>query len=133
MRSAALSIFGALLLATACGGEAAPSVSPSPSPSGGPVPSELAGTWTQVADHPFTLNLTGTSYTIFHPEKEGAGDVVVNGSEIDFFNAVMSGCYDVGRYKWQVSTGLLLFTDTNSDTCTRAAVLRDSKGWRRSP
>jgi hypothetical protein len=85
------------------------------------------------------LTLTATTYQITRTAlgvcgTGSSGDVVVNQSEIDFFNGSggMSGeCVDtVGRYTWTLTSGLLYFT-LISDPCRPALQLQH--GWSRTP
>ena len=132
----------ALLGGAACGGGTVPAGaahSPSASPSapkGGPVPVELAGAWTQVADPTIGLKMTGTSFAIGHPDTQAHGNVAVNGSEIDFYNS--DACFiplpgGIGTYRWTISAGLLTFGPLNADPCSRGPYLADPKGWQRPP
>jgi len=128
----------ALLGGAACGGgTAGAAISPSASPAvprGGPVPAQLAGDWTLVADPTFiNLNLSGSDYRF---EDGSTGKVAVNGSEIDFYNG--NPCNlplpgGIGRYRWTISAGLLKFSPLNSDPCARVTVIADRQGWQRPP
>lgn len=128
-----------LLAPAACGGGGGPagavgSPSASPlAPSGGPVPSELAGAWQLVADPTKDLKLSGTDYLF---GDGSAGNVAVNGSEIDFYNGEPCGIPlpgGIGRYHWSVETGSLKLVNINSDPCARLSVLAEAQGWRRAP
>ncbi len=109
--------------------------SPSPSaPQGGPVPPSLDGAWKQVADPTVVLILSGTDYSSAGPLGSGTGNVAVNGSEIDFFNGSICPTPlpgGIGKYRWTISAGLLIFSPLNSDPCPRAPFLADLKGWQR--
>jgi hypothetical protein len=88
------------------------------------------------------LTLTAASYQQMYTAGGGArnlgsGNVVVSNNEIDFFNEVNpDGITDcairggVGRYKWTLTGGVLLFT-LISEPCSGTAVLA-YKGWRRT-
>jgi hypothetical protein len=111
--------------------------SPSPSPPrGGPVPAQLDGAWKQVADPTVVMILTGTDFSSAGPAGSSAGKVAVNGSEIDFYNgtrctiALPGG---IGKYRWTISAGLLIFSPLNSDPCPRAPYLANPNGWQRPP
>lgn len=147
---------GALVLASSCGESTSSAKMPTPSaaasplpaaspPPGGPVPAQLLGDWflppSVVKDFDgnavcvlLKLTLTATTYQITHTAlgacgNGASGDVVVNGSEIDFFNG-SGGCADTGgRYTWTLTSGLLYFT-LISDLCRPA--LRLQHGWSRT-
>jgi hypothetical protein len=153
-----ISVLGALLLlASSCAespssaklptlsSAASPLPAASPPP-GGPVPAQLLGDWflppSVVKDFDgnavcvlLKLTLTATTYQITHTAlgacgTGGSGDVVVNGSEIDFFNGSAAGCVDTGgRYTWTLTSELLYFT-LISDPCRPA--LRLQHGWSRT-
>jgi hypothetical protein len=142
-----------MMLAMACGQsttatKATPSVAGAPA--GGPVPAQLQGDWLlpaaasaayvesaggkcpeplAVTTCTFKLTLTATTYD-FTPNvagfTAGGGDVVVNGTEIDFFNG--HACHlalpgGVGRYTWTLTSSVLRFTALNTDSCPRAPIL----------
>jgi len=71
------------------------------------------------------LDLVPTSYSFQGAGGAGPGDVVVNNTEIDFFNApgCGSGRYFVARYTWTLKPGVLHFTPLNADPCGRSAYL----------
>lgn len=153
--------FAIIILGASCGQSTSsaklptPSVALSPTPAaspppGGPVPAQLLGDWflppSVVKDFDgnavcvlLKLTLTATTYQITHTAlgvcgTGGSGDVVVNRSEIDFFNGPRIGeCVDtadtVGRYTWTLTSGLLYFT-LISDPCRPA--LRIQHGWSRT-
>jgi hypothetical protein len=84
-------------------------------PPGGAVPAELAGRWGATD---FCLGLTGYAYDF----GAGRGNVVVNGTEIDFFNGVQ--CQKplpdgVGRWKWAVNGNTLTLSRLAGDPCGR--------------
>ena len=126
---------------------------PSP-PIGGPVPAQVLGDWLlpaaaanavvadsgggtcqaplDVATCMFKLTFTATTYYFtaniagVAGFTNGGGDAVVNGTEMDFFNA--GGCglslpHGVGRYTWTLTGGALHFVSLNSDPCPRARFL----------
>ena len=133
--AAALVAVIALFGAAACETGTAQSPSPSSSaPQGGPIPAQLDGAWRQVVDPSVVMILTANYYSQAGPDGSGHGNVAVNGSEIDFFNG--SQCYlsppaGIGKYRWTVSGGLLVFSPVNSDPCPRASYLADLKGWQK--
>ena len=154
-RDAALMALVALLGVAACGGGATtpsggatqqttpspstPASGPKPSPAwppGGPVPAELAGQWRLVDQPAITLTLSGSDYTLVGMSDTGKGNVVVNGSEIDFFNGSVCDIplpHGIGMYRWTISAGLLTFRAYGSDPCPRYDLLHDSSGWQRPP
>jgi hypothetical protein len=151
------------LLAAACG-QAAPSASVTPSvasgmPAGGPLPAQLRGNWLlppaaanaylessgetcptplALATCMFKLTLTATTFyfEINAPgHSSGGGDAVVNGTEIDFFNAQGCGLQfpdGVGRYTWTLTGGVLHFTSMNQDPCPRSPILANQSYGRAS-
>ena len=87
-------------------------------PSGGAVPAELAGRWARTD---LCLILTGYTYDF----GAGRGNVVVKGSEIDFFNGEACGKAlpdGVGRWNWVVSGNVLTFSLLAGDPCGRRLV-----------
>ena len=118
-------------------------------PRGGPVPVQLRGDWLMLASEAkafagplcpdpltvqtctFKLTFTATTYyvdTKIAGFSGGGGDVVVIGTELDFFNAHACGQLGpaavVGRYTWTVSAqGALSFAALNDDTCPRRSWL----------
>jgi hypothetical protein len=125
-----------------------PSVAPSPTPSaspsqppppGGPLPASLLGNWflkpaaadailgasnpcpspLSAATCLIQLTFTASTYRLTGQASDGGkGDVVVNGTEIDFFN--MAFCFDapgfagqVSRYRWTLIAGVLHLTPLN--------------------
>jgi hypothetical protein len=143
-----------VLAAWACG-PSTPSANVTPSaasgkPAGGPVPAQLLGDWLlppaaaniylessgemcppplAVATCMFKLTFTATTFyfEINAPgHSSGGGDAVVNGTEIDFFNAPGCGLQfpdGVGRYMWTLTDGVLHFTSMNQDPCPRSPIL----------
>ena len=89
---------------------------PSPGwPRGGPVPPELTGKW---AFKDFCLVLVGYTYDF----GAGSGNVVVNGSEVDFFNGAVCGKQPpdgVGRWEWAVHGNTLTMSQSGADPCGR--------------
>jgi hypothetical protein len=84
-------------------------------PAGGAVPAELAGSW---ALGEFCLRLNGYTYDF----GAGRGNVVVNGTEIDFFNGEACGKAlpdGVGRWKWAVDGTKLTMSLLGGDPCGR--------------
>jgi hypothetical protein len=132
-RRAAVVALVALFGAFACGGRVAQSPSPPPSaPRGGPVPAQLAGTWQQTPSA-HTLTLSGVVYTITGSD-HAVGNVAVSGSEIAFFNGSVCAIPlpgGIGRYRWTITAGILVFSPLNSDPCPRADFLADPIGWQR--
>ena len=136
VRAASLLLLVACM-ASACGGsssgpsgatQSGTAQSSAATPSGGPLPSQLMGTWHQVGtSSSATLTLTGSTYEIATDVVDQRGDVVVNGGEIDFFNAQAPGVpspQGTGRYQWSVGTGMLRFTSVNPDpNGTRSGLL----------
>jgi len=98
-----------------------PSVATEPWPSGGPVPTELSGVW-RLGTSAGTMRLSGNTYAF----GQSNGNVVVNGTEIAFFNG--SGCGislpgGVGRYSWAVSGSEVSFVALAPDPCGRSDLL----------
>jgi hypothetical protein len=152
---AALLCIPFVFLASACG-QSTPSANlatPSAAsnrPAGGPVPAQLRGDWllppaagnaylqssgescpTPLAAVTCMFKLTFTATTYYFATNapgrtSGGGDVVVNGTEMDFFNGQACGRTlpeGVGRYTWALAGGALHFAPLNQDTCPRAPVL----------
>ena len=119
-------------------------------PAGNPVPLQLQGDWYMLASESqalagtctppltntscmFKLHLTGTTYQWFTNvpgyDPGTAGNVVVNGSEIDFFNGPQ--CFiklpaGVGHYRWTLdASDTLSFKELNADSCPRGPWLKD--------
>jgi hypothetical protein len=85
------------------------------------------------------LTLTATSYQLTHDPACGAlassGEVVVNESEIDFFNADVCGLKlpnGVGRYTWSLSDGVLHFVPRNQDPCPRGIAWLANRSYSRT-
>jgi hypothetical protein len=161
--SRALALLGIALvvLASSCGQPtssakvSAASTAPSPPP-GGPVPAQLLGGWyvtpadinaavgytaCQLPSTPAkcSVQIVFTATTVTWPNNLGftscCGNVVVNGSEIDFFND--SGCGiplpdGLGRYTWTLTGNVLHFTSLNQDPCERFAWLANRSVYRTS-
>jgi quercetin dioxygenase-like cupin family protein len=119
-----------------------------PPPPGGPVPAQLLGDWflpmaaVDVATNcpkplnPTTcfirLNLMATTYS-FPESTFNPGDVVVNNTEIDFFNVpacFYPGIETVGRYQWTLTHGVLHLTPLNADGCGRSILLANQSFYR---
>src|ERR1700730_18419269 len=119
---------------------------PVASPSGGPVPALLLGDWflgggdaAPIALNPpstggrrrpkhyssatcyFMLTLAAATYHVYIGAQTvvASGNVVTNNDEIDVFGG--ANCDGVGRYKWALNGGGLLFT-LISDPCGRSDV-----------
>jgi Fibronectin type III domain len=135
------------------------SVTPVPPLAGGPVPAQLLGDWfwfvpaavTAVGGAPcpsppthtncfYQLTLTATTYsgaitTAPGTQFAGSGDVIVNHTEIDFFNGGVCGLPlpdGVGRYKWTLTGGVLHFTPLNQDPCDRPVFLVHHSFYRKT-
>jgi len=119
-------------------------------PPGGPVPAQLLGVWLlptasvnatigcqaplSVATCRLSLNLTGTGYSFAGTLPSGPGEVVVNNTEIDFFNAsqcTSQGPAGVGRYTWNLASGGLHLAPLNSDPCGRSTYLMNETFYRK--
>jgi hypothetical protein len=137
-----------VFLASSCGPTsstkpAAPTPSPAASPPpGGPVPAQLLGVWLLQTSNPkpeiglingkVQLTLTGTTFHLLGVNNQAfgttgsPGDVVVNNTEIDFFNGDACGLQlpeGVGRYTWTHTSAALHFTPLNQDPCGRTDYL----------
>jgi hypothetical protein len=100
---------------------------------GDPVPAELRGRWIGKSDSQAPgseyLTLMDKTYRLQSPDGASTGDVVVNGDEIDFFDASVCGLKlpeGVGRYRWRLTAGVLHFALLATDPCGRVAVLKDA-------
>ncbi len=143
------------LLAAACGppGSTATVTTPSAAngrPQGGPVPATLLGDWFlppaivvavegNASCRLLRLTLTATTYRLTHDPACGGltstGEVVVNKTEIDFFNADVCGLKlpdGVGRYGWTLTSGFLHFSALNPDPCPRGAAWFDNRSYGRT-
>jgi hypothetical protein len=131
---------------TACGGQAASPIpsaklpasaaAPSP-PRGGPVPARLLGDWFLSNSHCplIQLTLSATIYHLAHCGDSSSGAVVVNNTEIDFFNADLCGLQlpdGVGRYMWTLTDGVLHLTPLNQDPCPRGAYWLADQSYKRT-
>ena len=77
----------------------------------------------------FQLTLTATTYHLYiGTQGGGAGNVVVNNNEVDFFNGAL--CDGVGRYQWTITGGVLVIT-LISDPCGRSEILT-YQSWSRT-
>jgi hypothetical protein len=125
-------------------------------PQGGPVPAALLGDWFMspaavqslgfscgpqptAANCFVQLTFTATTYkfslrTSAGMQRGGEADVVINGSEIDFFNDASNGCPPlpdgVGRYTWALAGAVLSFTKI-SETCERGVPIQN-QSWTRA-
>jgi hypothetical protein len=97
------------------------------------VPAQLLGNWRlpeaavtaingSATNIPLILGLTATTYVLHGvvTDYSASGDVVVNNTEIDFFNEDYCGLQlpkGVGRYKWMLKGGVLHFTLLSPDPC----------------
>lgn len=98
---------------------------------GSAVPAELAHQWFQY-QRGSRLLLNGNSYAMSSPAGSASGNVVVNGTEIDFFNGnpcTIPPPGGVGRYAWRIAGGRLYLTALNADPCGRSDELPDAGGW----
>jgi hypothetical protein len=79
-----------------------------------------------------TLILTPTTYAFSGPYPEGGGDVVVNGSEIDFFTSTTCELnrFFIGRYIWTLTATVLHFTPLNDDPCSRHSYVANQSFYR---
>jgi hypothetical protein len=146
--SAHIAVVGAALaLASAgCGGKSvAAETSPTTSgagptastggPAGGPggeaAPAKLQGTWRLVSKSPeqgLIFVITDRHYRV--PTRLAHGDLVVDGDEIQFFNAAICGLTlpeGVGRYRWTVKGDRLHFEAIGKEPCGgRADILANA-------
>ena len=142
------------VIASTCGGSSSsPSTTPSAAanrPIGGPVPAQLIGDWSmepqavtnilEGGGNPgcpkplmastcmvqFKLTAAKYSWVTNLGLDPRAGDVVVNHSEMDFFNGPACGLQlpqGVGRYTWSLTGTVLQFAPLNQDPCPRSAWL----------
>ena len=101
-----------------------PMPAPSPPP-GGPAPVQLIADWelTPFAPNPnnaVDLIVNATTFSFETSGDTNFGDLVVNGTEIDFYNG--DGCGltlpdGVGRYRWSLQGATLSFTPLAQDPC----------------
>lgn len=84
-----------------------------------------------------SVQIVFTATTVTWPNNLGfpscCGDVVVNGSEMDFFNDSVCGFpmpEGLGRYTWTLSGNVLHFTSLNQDPCDRFAWLANRSFYR---
>jgi hypothetical protein len=148
MRNAVGLCISFVLLASACGqstqtANVRPPSAASGTPHGSPVPAQLIGDWLMPATEAkalaggscptplaistcmFKLTFTTTTYnwtTNIAGFSGGGGDVVVNGTEMDFFNGQACGMRPpegIGRYRWTLTAGVLSFALLNQDPCPR--------------
>jgi hypothetical protein len=144
-----------VFLASSCGQSTSSANVPTPSavahtPATGPVPAALLGDWflppaiVIVVEGDsncrlLQLTLTTSTYRLTHDPACGvfasSGEVVVNKTEIDFFNADACGLKlpaGVGRYVWTLTGGLLHFAAMNQDPCPRGAAWLDNRTYSRT-
>jgi hypothetical protein len=101
------------------------------SPSGGPAPAELQGTWKLVSGNDLEKGLqfviTDRHYRV--PTRLAHGDLAVNGDEVAFFNAAICGLTlpeGVGKYRWTIEGERLHLESIGEDPCGgRADILDD--------
>ena len=148
-----------VFLTASCGQSTSSANRPTPSgaaspPAGGPVPTQLLGGWyvlpadinaivgytaCQLPSTPAkcSVQIVFTATTVTWPNNLGftscCGDVVVNGSEMDFFND--SGCgiplpAGLGQYTWTLTGSVLHFKPLNADPCERFAWLANRDFYR---
>ncbi|MDQ6686368.1 MAG: hypothetical protein M3Z50_01940 [Actinomycetota bacterium] len=85
----------------------------------------MIGAWhngSTVADAAADLTLRANSYDLSDATGVSLGDMGVNGTEIDFFNAQPCGLTlpdGVGRYQWSIQGSVLHFIALNQDPCGR--------------
>ena len=148
-----------VMLASSCGQSTSSAQLPSPSavpspPAGGPVPAQLRGGWYVLPPDinaavgytacplPSTpakcsVQIVFAATTVTWPNNMGfpscCGDVVVNNSEVDFFNDSECGIQlpnGVGRYTWTLTGNVLHFAPLNQDPCDRSAWLANKNFYR---
>jgi hypothetical protein len=149
-------------LASSCGQTISSATQPTPPtvpnltgaasrPPGGPVPAQLLGDWflppaivTTVTGNGacrlLRLTLAATTYHLAHTDNpacgtSSSGDVVVNGTEIDFFSSDVCGLQlpdGVGRYMWTLASGVLHFAPLNEDRCPRGAAWLANRTYSRA-
>jgi hypothetical protein len=106
---------------------AARSSTPAPTqPPGGPVPAQLIGDWVLMPlaanpDSDVDLIVNATTFSFSNSGETTFGKLVVNGTEIDFFNG--DGCGlalpdGVGHYRWTLQAGVLYFSALGEDPCS---------------
>ena len=83
------------------------------------------------------LTLAATTYHLTHTDNpacgtSSSGDVVVNRTEMDFFNADVCGLRlpdGVGRYTWTLTDGALHFAPRGQDPCPRGQYWFDERTY----
>jgi hypothetical protein len=68
-----------------------------------------------------SVTLTADTFQVQDAMGGANGSIVVNGDEIDFFNAARCGLSlpdGVGRYRWSLKNGTLHFTPIAKDPCS---------------
>lgn len=81
------------------------------------------------------LSATQYSWVTNFPLDTRAGDVVVNRTEMDFFNGPACGLklpHGVGRYTWAVTGSILHFDALGTDPCPRSVWLANQSYTRES-
>jgi hypothetical protein len=144
-----------VLVASSCGQTTASAKPATPSgaasrPAGGQVPAQLLGDWflppaIVIAEEGnsscrlLKLTLTATAYRLTHDPACGVfastGEVVVNKTEIDFFNADVCALKlpnGVGRYAWMLTDGVLHFLPLNQDPCPRGPAWLANRSYSRT-
>lgn len=158
---AALLAIALIVLASSCDQSTSSAKLPTPSagpsrPPGGPVPVQLLGGWYVLPPDinaavgytacplPSTpakcsVQIVFAPTTVTWPNNMGfpscCGDVVVNNTEVDFFNDSVCGIPlpdGVGRYTWTLTGSVLHFTPLNQDPCDRSAWLANRNFYRTS-
>ena len=101
---------------------------------GDPAPTELQGTWRLVSGSeelgPIRLVISERRAHVSRGGASSQGDLVVNGSEIAFFNSAVCGLMlpeGVGRYRWRVNGKMLHLEPIGKDPCgLRVTVFADA-------
>jgi len=118
-------------------------------PAGGPLPAEILGVWylpvaavnavvgcrTPLRYQTCNLRLTlaTTSYSFAGTIAPGPGNVSVNETEMDFFNAPQcqfSGPQALGSYTWTLTNASLHLKPLNTDLCGRGQFLSGATFFR---
>jgi hypothetical protein len=103
--------------------------------------SELYGRYLVSLDEPgappgrWQLNLEPGSYwmTVSTSGQVNRGQLAVTGDEIVFTNETPRCVDDIGRYRWELTSGSLRFTVIGEDTCSQGArtVVLTTDAWTR--
>ena len=121
--------------ATPSATSAAPLLTPVASPPpGGPAPSQLVGSWYQVASPTTVLTLTATRYILRDTAEQGNGAIVVDANEIDFFSGTLCPLLlpqGVGRYRWTLQGDQLHLAPLSTDPCGRSDLLANQSYTKR--